>query len=147
MVGALVYALVGLRILASSVPSVVLDAREYVGQFNASGGIGAVSVGVSNMMLASVLLVAASIVVNRMLRSWARGSKPAIRAIHRIHGWAIVLPFVLLVLVPVAFTLRPGPLAQLLLPMSGVVWGVQFVLTAMLLGAYGVRAARISRTL
>ncbi|HET9832276.1 MAG TPA: hypothetical protein VFP91_11220 [Vicinamibacterales bacterium] len=105
------------------------------------------SIGVSDMMVAYALLVAGSIVVNWMLRSWARGSEPAIKAIHRIHGWTTVLPFVLLILVPVAFATRPGPFAQLLLPTSGVVWGVQFVLTATLLGVYGVRAARTSKTL
>lgn len=146
MIGALVYALVGLRILASSIPSVVIDAREYVGQFNGSGGLGAVSIGLSDIMVAYAVLVAGSIVVNWMLRSWARGSEPAVRLIHRIHRWTIGLPFVLLILVPVAFATRPGPLAQVLLPTSGVVWGVQFVLTAVLLGVYGVRAAKTSRT-
>jgi hypothetical protein len=147
MIGALVYTLVGFRILASSIPSVLVDAREYVGQLNGSGGIGAVSIGVSDMIVAYALLVAGSIVVNWMLRSWARGAEPPVKLIYRIHGWTIVLPFVLLILVPVAFATRPGPLAQVLLPTSGVVWGVQFVLTAALLGVYGVRAAKTSRTL
>ena len=141
MIGALVYALVGLRILASSVPSVVVDVRESVGQFDGSGGVGAVSVGLSDTIVAYALLVVGSIVVNWMLRSWARASEPAVKVIHRIQGWTIVLPFVLLVLVPVTFAVRPGPLAQVLVPTSGVVWGVQFVLTATLLGVYGVRAA------
>jgi phosphotransferase system glucose/maltose/N-acetylglucosamine-specific IIC component len=147
IVGALVYALVGLRILASSVPSVVVDAREFAGQSDGSGGLGAVSIGVSEILISYAALVIASIVASWMLARWARDAERGIRALHRIHRWTIVLPFVLLILVPVAFATRPGPLAQLLLPTSGVVWGVQFVLTAMLLGVYGVRAARTSKTL
>ena len=140
MFGALVYAPFGLRILLSSASSVVVDAREYVR--TDSGGLGAVSIGVSAIMLPYGLLVLGSIVANWMLAFWARGSDRTVKALHRIHRWTIVLPFVLVILVPVTFAVYPGQLAQLLLPTSGVVWGVQFVLTAALLGMYAVRTSR-----
>lgn len=144
MFGALVYALVGLRILLSSAASVVADAREYAGQFNGSGGIGAVSVGVSVVLLVYPLLWLASVVAHWMLRPWARGSDRTSKALYRTHGWMIILPFVLVLLVPVTFLTRLAALSQLLFSISGFAWGVQFVLTAALLGLY---AARTSRTL
>ena len=96
--GALIYALFGLRILASSAASLVVDTRDYI--VTSSEGLGAVSIGLS----------------------------------------AIILPDLLLLVV--AFFVHPGPFGQLLLPLSGVAWGMLFLLTAALLGAYGVRASR-----
>jgi hypothetical protein len=142
IVGALVYALVGFRILLSSATSVVVDTRQYAGEFNGSGGLGAVSIGVSEITLLYALLVLASVVANWMLRSWARGSDRAVKVLYRIHRWTIVLPFVLVILVPVAFFALPGPLGLLFLAMSGVAWGVQFLSTAALLGMYALRTSR-----
>ena len=135
MFGALVYAPFGLRILLSSASSVVVDARDSV-------GLGAVSIGVSAIMLPYALLVLGSIVANWMLASWARGSDRNVKALHRTHRWSIALPFVLVILIPVAFATRSGPLGLLMLSMSGVLWGVQFVLTAALLGMYAWRTSR-----
>jgi hypothetical protein len=42
----------------------------------------------------------------------------------------------------VGFTVAGGPLPFVLLPLSGAVWGAQFVLTAVLLGTYAARTAR-----
>ena len=144
MLGTLVYAVFGLTILWSSAASIVVDAREYVGEINGSGGLGAVSVGVGAIVLPDALLVLGSIVANWMLSSWVRGSGGPIKTLHRIQRWAIVLPFVLVILVPIAFFTRPGPLGQLLLSISGMAWGLQFLLTAALLGMYAVRNSRAS---
>jgi len=142
MFGALVYALVGFRVLLSSASSVVVDAREYARQFDGSGGLGAVSVGVSDTFFLYAALVIGSIVASWMLAPWARDSERRIKALHRIHRWTIVLPFAFVILVPITFFLRPGPLSQLWVPASGVAWGLQFVLTAALLAAFTRRSRR-----
>jgi hypothetical protein len=139
MFGALVYALVGFRILLSSASSVVVDARQYAGQVDGSGGVGAVSVGVSDTFLLYAALVIGSIVASWMLAPWVSDSDRRIKTLHRIHRWTIGLPFVFVILVPITFFLRPGPLSQLWVPASGVAWGLQFVLTAALLAAFAVR--------
>src|SRR5205823_3223285 len=105
-----------------------------------SGGFGAVSVGIDVIFLPYALLALASIVANVMLAAWARGSSGAIKSLHRTHRWAIVLAFVVVIAIPVGFAVRLRPSA--LLPLSGVVWGVQFVFTSVLLGAYTVRTTR-----
>jgi len=140
MFGALVNALTGLRLLWFSLPSVAIAIRDYAA--TASGGIGAVSVGVDVVFEAYAFLAVASIVANVMLRPWVRKSDATVKAIHRTQRWAIVLAFVVMIAGAVGFTMMPGPMAVLLVPMSGVVWGVQFLLTAALLGMYALRPAK-----
>jgi len=139
--GALIYALFGLRVFMWSAASVIIDAREYTE--TGSGGVGAVSVGMDAIFLPYALLALASIVASVMLAAWAHGSGTAIKTVHRMHRWAIVLAFLVMLAIPVEFGMRLGPsrLALVLLPLSGVVWGVQFLLTAVLLGAYAARSA------
>jgi hypothetical protein len=137
--GALIYAPVGLRILVWMIPSVWIAARDYTA--TASGGIGAASAGVDLVFGTYVVLAMGSIVASRMLASWARASGGNIRMIYRAQRWSIAFAFVVAAASVTAFTVPVGPLPFLLLPMSGVMWGVQFVLTATLLGAYAFRTS------
>ena len=140
MFGALFYALFGARILLWSIPSVWIAARDYAA--TASGGIGAVAIAVDVIFAPYVLLALASVVVNRMLAGWARQSGGNIRTLHRTQRWSIVLAIVVALASVVGFTVAGGPLPFLLVPLGGVMWGVLFVLTGILLGMYASRAAR-----
>ena len=148
MVGALVYALFGLRLIFSSAVSVLADIREYFADPVGSSGLGAVSIGLTALVLPYGLLAIASIVANWMLASWARASDQAVKRLHRAHRWSIVFPFVWVagvVVAVVAFNVFHGSaqLGFVWFSLSGVVWGMQFVLTAALLGAYAVRHSRV----
>ena len=141
--GALIYALFGVRILLSSIPSVWIAARDYAA---ASGGIGAVSVALDVILLPYVLLAMASVVANRMLAGWARQSGGNIRTLHRTQRWTIVLALAVAIASVAGFNIGGGPLPILMLPLSAMMWGLLFVLTAVLLGAYALQTARTSRT-
>jgi hypothetical protein len=138
--GALVYAIFGLRILLSSLASVAVEVHDYAA--TASGGIGVVTTRVDVVFLPYVLLALASIVSNVMLRSWVRSSDSRVKALHRTQRWSIVLAFVVMLASAATFTIATGPLPFVLVPWSGVVWGLQFVLTAALLGLYALRIAK-----
>ena len=138
--GALIYALYGVRILSSSLVSVWIAVRDSTQ--TASGGVGAVSVGIDVFFLPYVLLALASIVANVMLRAWVRRSDGMVKALHRTQRWSIVLTFVVMIASAVGFNVGAFPLPFVLVPLSGVVWGVQFVLTAVLLGVYALRTSR-----
>ena len=138
--GALVYVFAGLRILRFSLPSVAIAIRDYAA--TASGGIGAVSVGVDAVFEGYALLVVASIVANVMLLSWVRSSNGTAKALHRVQRWSILLAFVVMIAGAVGFTIIPGPMAVVLVPMSGAVWGGEFLLTAALLGTYALRTSK-----
>src|SRR4051812_9003715 len=127
-IGALVYALFGLRILLSSLASVASEIHDYA--VTAAGGIGAVSFGTDIFFFPYALLALAAIVANVMLRSWMRRSDGTVKALHRTHRWSIVLAFVVMIASVAGFNAGAFPLPFLLVPLSGVVWGVQFVLTA-----------------
>jgi hypothetical protein len=138
--GALVYALYGARILSWSLVSVWIAVRDYAQ--TASGGLGFVSESVDIFFLPYILLALASIVANVMLRSWVRTSDGTVKALHRTQRWSIVLAFVVMIASVVDFTVGPGPLPFVLVPLSGVVWGAQFVLTAALLGMYALQRSK-----
>jgi hypothetical protein len=138
--GALIYALFGVRILSSSIPSVWIAARDYAA--TASGGVGAVAFAVDVIVLPYVLLAMASIVANRMLAAWARGSGGNIKVLHQTQRWSIVLAFVVAIASVVGFNVGGGPLPFVLLPLGGVMWGFLFVLTGVLLGTYALRTSR-----
>jgi len=131
--GALVYALYGLRILSWSLVSVWIAVRDYTQ--TAAGGIGMVSV----FFLPYIVLALASIVANVMLRSWVRSSDGTVKALHRTQRWSIVLAFAVMIASVVGVNVGAFPLPFVLVPLSGVVWGVQFVLTAALLGLYAYK--------
>ena len=134
--GALIYALFGVRILSSSVPSVWITARDYAA---ASGGIGVVSTAVDMIFVPYVLLAMASVVANRMLAGWARQSGGNIRTLHRTQRWTIVLALAVAIAAVVGFNIGGGPLPILMLPLSAMMWGLLFVLTAVLLGVYALK--------
>ena len=138
--GALIYAVYGVRILSWSLVSVWIAVRDY--SQTASGGIGFVSESVDIFFLPYALLALASIVANVMLRSWVRKSDGTVKALHRTQRWSIVLAFVVMIASVVGFNVGAFPLPFVLVPLSGVVWGVQFVLTGALLGMYALRASR-----
>ena len=104
-----------------------------------SGGIGSVAVGV--IVVPYLLLALASIVANRMLVGWARRSDRFVKIVHAANSWSIVLAFVVVVASVVGINAGGPPLPFVLLPLSGVVWGVHFLLAATLLGTYAVRTA------
>ena len=134
--GALVYALFGLRILLSAIASLLVSLRDSLG---ASGGAFGYSLDI--IVVPYVLLALASIVANVMLRRWARGSDATVRAIHRTHRWSIVLTVVVAIASIADFNIAGSPLPVVLLPLSAIMWGLQFVLTAALLGTYVFRAS------
>ena len=137
MLGALVYAIAGVRVLRWSLPAVVAAFREYWPP--GSGGLGAVSIGLSEMLVALVLPLVA-IVANRSLARWARGSGGAAVVLHRAQTWVIVLAFAV-VIAGVALAVRSESMLFLALPLDAVVWGALFVLTAALLGVYAARSS------
>ncbi len=138
-IGALIYAPVGVRILAWTIPSVWIAARDY--SATASGGVGAVSGAIDAVFAAYALLVMGSIVANWMLATWARQSGGKITTLHRAQRWSIVFAFVVLIASVIGLPVAGGPLPFLLLPLSGAMWGVLFVLTAALLGTYAFRTS------
>ena len=135
--GALVYALFGLRVLLWSIPSVFITAG-----VSGSAGLGAVSVGISETLVEFALPAIGSIIVNRMLRAWARSAGERARALHQAQRWSIVLAFVLVIATPIAFAAGMVPPSLAVFSLAGIVWGAQFVLTAALLGMYALRTAR-----
>jgi len=147
MLGAIVYAYYGLSLLFSSAVSVLADIREYLVAPPGSSGLGAVSFGLTALVLPYFLLGVASIVASVMLASWARASDQTVKRLHRAHRWSIVFPLVWILGViaeMVAFNVGHGPawLGFVWFSLSGAVWGVQFVLTAALIGVYAVRHSR-----
>ena len=101
--------------------------------------------GFDDIVLLYVLLAMASIVANRMLAGWARGAGGNVRTLHKAQRWSIVLAFTVAiasVIGVIGFTVGGGPLPFVLLPLSGVVWAAQFVLTAVLLGTFAFRTSR-----
>ena len=58
-----------------------------------SGGLGAVSAGVSEALVVIVLAVPVPVVLNRLLRRWARSTEGAARRLHRLHSIALWLFF------------------------------------------------------
>jgi hypothetical protein len=135
--GALIYALFGVRILLWSIPSVWIAARDYAA--TASGGIGAVSVAINVIFVPYVLLAMASVIANRMLAGWARQSGGNLKALHRTQRWSIVLALAIAIAAVLGFNIGGGPLPIVMLPLSAVMWGLLFLLTAVLLGAYALR--------
>jgi hypothetical protein len=130
-----VYALFGLRILLSSIAQLMVSLRDNLS--TSGGGFFAFSVDV--ILVPYVLLALASIVANVMLRRWARASGGTARALHRAHRWSIVLAFVVALSDIVGFNVAGSPLPLVLLPLGAVAWGLQFVITAALLGTFAVR--------
>jgi hypothetical protein len=126
-----------LRVAWFSAVSVFIVARERSSM--GSGGIGSVAVGV--IVVPYLLLALASIVANRMLVGWARRSDRFVKIVHAANSWSIVLAFVVVVASVVGINAGGPPLPFVLLPLSGVVWGVHFLLAATLLGTYAVRTA------
>jgi len=139
MIGALVYACAGVIVLWRSLPRVVVAFREYWPERSGSGGLGAVSIGLSESLVEFVLPVAA-IALNRKLARWARGSGDAASAVHRAHTWMIVAAFAIVIAGAVAFSARPGPLVFIALPLDAAMWGVLYVLTGALLGLYAAKS-------
>jgi len=138
--GALVYALVGGRLLLSSFQSALTAVRDY----NASsGGIGAVSIGVS-LALVELVLPVLAIIVNRLLAPWARRSDAVAKALHRAQLWALV--FALVAVFADSVFLVSAALGFVLLALSGVLWAIAFLLTAALLVTYARRTATPVRT-
>jgi hypothetical protein len=133
----LLYAVFGVRILSASLVSVGITVRDYAA--TAGGGVTAVGFSADVIFLPYVVLALASIIANRMLAPWARQSGGNIRTLHRTQRWSIVLAFAVALASIAGLTMAGGPLPFMLLPFSGVMWGLQFVLTAILLGFYSVR--------
>jgi hypothetical protein len=106
-----------------------------------SAGLGAVSIGISEMVVEYVLLALASLVVNRLLASWARSAGGTIKTWHRVHMWTIPAGFAALV-VTIALVVATGSFPIIVLasePLSRIFWAAQFVLTAALLCTYALR--------
>ena len=63
--------------------------------------------------------------------------------LHRVHTWTFVVGFVLVMALLTAAARQTVPFAlELLLPLVGFFWSVQFIFAAVLLGTYTVRTAR-----
>ena len=142
MVGALVYALPGARLALSSLANAFVALRDVTSE---SGGVGAVGFSLEIVVIPYALLAIAAIVVNGMLRGWARGSNRTARTLLRAQRWSIIAAFAVLLVEPIVLGLHVGgPWVLALIPLTGVVWGVLFLLTASLLGTYAMKAARTS---
>ena len=138
MFGALLYAVVGLRMFQSSLVSTIVLMRE-ASPLPGSGGVGGVSLAIDEVFALYGLLALAAIVANRMLSSWARGSERAVTRLHRAHFIAIVVSFVVMIAAPAAVALGVVRMFSFI-AVTGVAWGATFVLTAALLGWYALRS-------
>jgi hypothetical protein len=132
----LVYGLFGLRILLSSIASLAVSLRDSL-----STGGGSFGFRMDVIVAQYVLLALASIVVNVMLRSWARRSDGAPKTLHRAHRWSIVLALAVALASIAGVNVAGTALPIVLLPLSAIAWGLQFVLTAALLGTYTIRGS------
>ena len=138
MFGALVYALLGLRVFLSSAVSVAtfVDMRA-----SGSAGVGAVSIGISEVFAVLLLPILGSILANWMLRGWARTSDSTAKTLHRTQRWSIVLAFAVALATP--FVPMFGVLG--LVPFDGLTLGASFLLTAGLLGMYALQTSSGNR--
>jgi len=134
--GALVYALFGLRIFLSSLASVIVAVRDAAAP---NGGVAAVSFALDVIFLPYALLAIAAVIANVMLRSWARGADSRARTLHRTQRWSIVLAFAVMLAVPALMSMN-SPWGVGLFPLTALVWGASFVVTAALLGLYALRS-------
>jgi hypothetical protein len=123
-----------LRILLSSIASLLVSLRDA-----ASTGGGSFAFSMEIIVEPYVLLALASIVANVMLRSWARRSDGAATTLHRAHRWSIVLALVVALASIAGVNVAGTALPIVLLPLSAIAWGLQFVLTSALLAAYALR--------
>src|SRR5262245_35897448 len=102
--GSVVYVVAGAPLLYSSLSNTLTAAR----MFRAgSGGVGAVSIALSELLV-EVVLPALAIAVNRLLAPWARRSEGSMKSLHRAQQWALVVALVVLFAVPVAFLTSAG---------------------------------------
>ena len=138
MAGAVLYAVVGLRLFSESAGTIVKFASSY------SAGPGAVSVGFTDVFVLYAALALASIVANRMLSGWARGSERSVTRLYRAHFIAIVVAFLVVIAGPAAVALHVNA-AMWFFELSGVAWGAAFVMTALLLGLFAQRTSSGTR--
>src|SRR5690349_62382 len=142
MFGAIVYALTGARLALRSLADASVALHDIASE---SRGVGIVSVFFEIVAIPYALLAIAAIVVNWMLRGWARRSDRTARMLLQAQRWSSVVAFAVLLVEPIVLGLHVGgPWVPALIPLTGIVWGVQFLLTAALLGKYVMRTARAS---
>jgi hypothetical protein len=136
-----VYALFGLRILLSSIASLVVELRETLamqggGVFASSGDI---------LFVPYALLALASIVANVMLRGWARNARAPGRTIYRAQRWTLLLAIAVVLTSAAGVNVAAGPWLIALIPLTAILWGAHFVVTAALLGTYALRTSSDNR--
>src|ERR687895_1485754 len=102
--------------------------------YESSGGLGAVSSGVSEALVELVVGLPFAIIANSLLRHWARSAPGRRRMLHRVHSWLLflVLPlFVVAVAAPTAVPsdgVWPSRTGLILGSLSSVAYGLQFLL-------------------
>ena len=99
-------------------------------------GLGAMSIGISEVLVEFF----PGVVVNRVLSAWARRSGGAIRMLHRVQSWTLILMFVAAAIVWLVRQLFVSTLAGW--PIYGLLFGGQMMLAAALLGTYALRTSR-----
>ena len=130
------YALFGLRILLSSLASLIVELRETVA--TQGGGFFASSVDI--LVAPYVLLALASVVASVMLRNWARSARAPAKTLYRAQRWTLLLATAVVLTAVVGGSLAAGPWIVAIIPLTAIMWGAHFVVTAALLGTYALRS-------
>ena len=141
--GALVYALVGLRLFLSSLASLIAYTPPPPTP-RGSGGLGFVTTAIDILVVPFFLLGVASVVANRMLLPWVKKAGSLARIIHHAHTLTIVLVFALPMLGLLAFQAQEGTVSLLFIS-SGLALGAHFLFAAVLLGIYALQTSSGSR--
>jgi hypothetical protein len=132
-----VYALFGLRILLFSLVSLVVELRE---TFATQGG-GLFASSVDILFAPYALLALASVVANVTLRSWARSARSPGKTLYRAQRWTLLLAIAVVLTSVVGGSIAAGPWLVAIIPLTAIMWGAHFVVTAALLGTYALRSA------
>jgi len=134
IVAAVAYTLAGVGLLMSSSKTALVSAGAF-----GSAGLGAVSIGISELLGETLLFVLLAYIANRMLAAWARGSSVAVKRLHRLHWWSIPVMCGVTVAGTIAAVTTWGVAG---FSLTGILWGLQLLLTAVLLMTYAVRTFR-----
>ena len=141
-VGCLISLAAGGYILFWSIGVLSFFVFERFAPWHGSGGLGAVSSGVSEALVELLFGLPFAILANRLLRHWARSAPGRRRRLHRVHSWMLILVFPLFVTAVATPIALPSDgvwmlsAALIVGSLYSVVYGVQFLLLGALLGMY-----------
>jgi len=123
--------------LVSSIASLIVELRETFA--TQGGGLFASSVDV--LFVPYALLALASVVANVMLGSWARSARSTGKILYRAQRWTLLLAIAVVLTSVVGGSIAAGPWLVAIIPLTAIMWGAHFVVTAALLGTYALKTS------